>query len=177
MPPLDVQLTLHNQIWSLLEASAAFTTLVTAGNRLKATALDMTAADRAKHGPGDYPKVRVEVGEETVGNRAPRTFGHSRTDFSSSLCDYGVPETVSLTVKIVHDKTRLGDQTPLEAAVRGALLNKGTNLGIAWVSSSVLRGVNRREENTPDTGGSLRTVSRFRLVVNAIPKLSQLTAT
>lgn len=178
MPPLDVQLTLYNQVWTLLEGFTPFTdAFPKTGQRIKFTAGDggMKAATRTS--PAEFPSVRIRMGEDTTNQNAPRVFGHSRTDFTASMCDHAVPGRVVITVDIIHDKTDLAEQTPKEAAVRGALLSRGPNLGIAWVSRSTLRPINRREENSEDTGRSRRTISRQRLEVDIMPKLSQLTAT
>lgn len=174
--PLDVQLTLHTQVWTLLEASASFTALVSAGNRIKETEHDHDRKQAAKTGPGDFPRVRVHVASDTANDRGPRTHGMSRTDYTASVCDYGVPMTLNVEVIIVHDKTTLADQTPVEAAVRGALLARGPNMGLHWITTFTDRGVSRRVENNKETGGTDRTVSRQTLVVSARPMLSLLTA-
>ncbi len=175
MPPLDVQLVVYNRVWELLEDSDSFCSIFQDGNRLKSTAARISDRDKAKSGPGDYPKIRIDVAEETDNERAPRTFGMSRTDYAAKTCDYGIPIALNFIIKIVHDSTILGTQTAAEAAVRGAILANGTNLGIAWIGNSILRGSVRREENSVDTGGALRTISRIKLVVSARPKLSALT--
>lgn len=177
MPPLDVKLTIHNQVWTLLEASSAFTDLVKAGSRLKATDRNSWEKDRAKTTPAHFPKVRVEVEDETDGDTSPEFFGQNSTNFSAAVCDYGVKVTVNLAIKIIHDKKGLEDQSPVEAAVRGALWAKGRNLGIAWVTRIQPRGITSREEVSEDTNNTLRPITRIRLVVTAMPKLSQLTAT
>jgi hypothetical protein len=178
MPPLNVQLVLYTQVWALLEGYTPFTTAFPkAGQRIKSTAGDARAKETTRSSPAEFPRISIEVSEDTANDRAPLVFGQNRTDFSSAVCDYGVPVRLVLTVRVVHDKTDLASQSVPEAAVRGGLLRAGPNLGIAWVSRSTLRPVSRREENNADTNNTRRTISRFRLEVDAMPKLSQLTAT
>ncbi len=176
MPPLDTSLTVYNQLWTLLEASPTFTSLVLVGNRLKATAQRVSERDAVKSAPADFPKVRIDIADETDNDRSPKVFGQNTTTFTASDCDYGVPIRLNVTIKIVHDDTRLAYQTPVEAAVRGAILLHGRNLGIDWVTNVVMQGAKRAVENSPDTNGTQRTISKIRLEVTARPKLSLLTA-
>lgn len=173
--PLDVQLTLYNQVWALLEVTgSAFTTLVSAASRLKSTAHNQELRDRTGRDPASFPKVRIDVSDASK-QRAARVFGMSRTNFSSSTCNYGVPMRLNVEIRVVYEQTNVTNQTPVEAAILAQLNAKGENLGLAWVSNFEIVGVSRKNELDPDSSNSLRTVSRMRLVVNARPLLSQLT--
>lgn len=164
--PLDVQKTVYDRVWELLEGYPPFAQLVE--NRIKANERGNAREDQLGRAPQDFPKVVITVGEDTTGERGPVTF--------SDECDYGVPMTLVIEIKIVHDGDALDDETPVEAAVRGALLKGRRNLGIDWVGSVVDRGTKRSREVVADFGKQLRTVTRRRLTVNARPLHSLLTA-
>jgi len=166
--PFDPQLTLYNRVWAILEASAAFTSLVKQGCRIKSTNLDSASRDRAMTAAGDYPKVRIDVADDSSNLRPPRPFN---TD--PLLVDYGIPMVLNVEIKTVHDSTLLANQTAVEAAIRGAILSQDAKLGLTWVTSYEDRGIKRTTEKSPDTGGTERTISRHRLVVNARPMRSQ----
>lgn len=176
--PLDVQDTIFQRVWELLEASTAFTDLVKLGNRIKDDEPKPEQRDRAKSGdaPADFPKVRVKVQDDAGGRGAPRTFCMNATDFTPATCDYGVPMTLNLEIVIVYKAdSDLTKQTPLEAAIRGALLSRGPNMGIGWISGTEWREPSRRPERNAETGTTERPVTRLRLTVNARPMLTLLT--
>lgn len=179
MPPLDVQLAINTQVWLMLRESPAFAA------EFPKEALQLNSDESARTGTNDQnlrasadaAKIKVDVADETVNERAPKVFGQNSTTFTATDCDYGVPMKVTVTVKIVHGPdTKLHEQTPKEAAVRGALLARGRTLGIPWVTDSVMRDQKRREESSPDTNGKRLTVKVFRLEISARPLLSLLTA-
>ena len=175
--PFDPQLTLYTQVWAMLEASPAFLeAFPKPALRIKSTVPKAGQRDEELRAPADAAKIKIDVAEEIDNDRAPKVFGQNSTTFTAAVVDYKVPLRLALTIKIVHESTKLQDQTPKEAAVRGALLARGRTLGLAWVTDSILRGTKRREETSPDTNNQRRTISLMRLEVTARPKLSQLTA-
>lgn len=175
--PLNVQLELYNKAWELMEGYAPFDAVFPkAGQKIKTTSRGATREDMTRQSPAEFPKIRIDVGIERSNVRPPRTFGQNSTTYTAAVCDYRVPMTVNLEIKVVYDEDQtLKEQSEAEAAIRGALL-KFPNLGLAWVNPPVeIQGTTRREENNADTGNRLRTVARTRVVINARPLLSELT--
>lgn len=178
MPALDVQAAVYARVWALLEARSDFTSRVKLANRIKSSQRDATQRDGIKTDPASFPKVRITVAEDTAHDKPPMPICDD-----PALVDLPVPMTLNVDIKIVHDKTILESQTPLEAAVRAGLLSAGRTLGLLgpngrpYVSNFVCRGVKRGDETSADTGNELRTIARMRLVVTARPMRSFLIAT
>lgn len=164
--PLDVQLTLYNRIWELLEAYAPFTAAVGVANRIKSTTQQSQGVgiDRAR--ASTTPVVQIDVAEMTSDMNAQTVIDDDPSDV-----DRGIPIVINFDIKTTHPKTELGLQTPTEAAIEAAMLTAGSTLGIGWVSTCFLRGTTRRQEQIDK---AQRTVSRCRLVVKAMPYRSQL---
>lgn len=176
---LDVATTLHDQIWTLLEADTGFTAAVKAGNRLKQTDAEYPAKADLKRQPSDYPCCIVRIAGESLNNpqgQTPQTFGMNTATYTPTTCDHGIPGTLTMVVKIVHDKLRLSSSSPVESYVKRALFSAGPRLGLnTWVSGFRLD-MKRADKKNDETGFVLRTVSEFTMVINIRPKLSQLTA-
>lgn len=133
MPALDIKKQLDTAIWTVLELNTAFTTLVPVGQRMKAY-VDAEPKKRILRGVGDYPNVKVEVGNGTLGVNAGKVFGENDTAFTSATVDTIIPQTQIATIIITYDKEDLDNQTPLESAVRAALMSKFPKLGISDVT-------------------------------------------
>lgn len=131
----DFKKQLDTAIWTVLEANTQFTTLVDVGRRLKAYT-DGEARKRIQRGANDYPQVKVEVGDDTLAVNAPKVFAQMDTAFAHTTCDTIVPSTQIARIIITYDKEDADDQTPLESAIRAALMSKYPTLGIAGASFS-----------------------------------------
>lgn len=129
----DFKKQLDTAIWGVLEANAAFTTLVSVGRRLKAYA-DAEPRKRIQRAVSDYPQVKVEVAGGSLGLGAVKTFAQNSTTFTYATCDTIVPLTQQASIIVTYEKEDLDNQTPLESAIRAALMSKWPTLGITGVT-------------------------------------------
>lgn len=115
--------------------------------------------------PAAYPYV---TGWPTGGamQRQPPTFGD---------CSTGVPGRRELVLKVVFETTVETAQTPIEAAVEGAVYSLGPKLGIPWVGGWSLRKT-RQIQNNAETGHARRLVATFALTVDVRPRNVDLAA-
>lgn len=177
MPPLNCELIFYERVWALLEINPNFGLLFAVPSRIKDTNVRPDDTDSAKNFPAAFPKIRLQLAESSRSKNPPRTFAHNSATFTPAVCDHGVPLEMAIDGRIIHnEKSVLGDQTLCESVVFGALLACGPNMGINWITNVEIRGVNRRSERSPETGGVLRPISRFRIIAKARPKLSLLTS-
>lgn len=177
MSALDVTKTLYDQLWTLINARTALDSLVKAGNRINdATAQNAGIVDRIKTAPADYPKITIKATAEDEGNKAPRVFGQNSASFSSSTMDYPVPMKNTFIITVTHDTNVLGNQTIVEAEIKGAIASKGPNLGLTWVRTHTIQ-TRRKETKGPDsTGNTLRGLSEITVIIESNPMYSQLVA-
>jgi len=176
---LDIALTLHDQIWSLLEADDDFAAAVKAGNRLKQTDKEYQARADLKRQPADYPCCIVRITSESLNSppsQVPNTFGMNAASYTTTTCDHGVPGSLTASIKLIYDKIHLGAQSPIESYVNRALWSVGPRLGLnAWVNGFKID-LKRADKKNDETGHVFRTVAEFALAINIRPRLSQLTA-
>lgn len=168
---LDVDLTIHDRLWTLIEASTSLQALL--GTQLKATDTARLIRDRAAQLPAQFPKIVINAAGGLAAKSQPSVFGQK--DGGSSTVDYGVPMTRRFSINLIYDRIELGQQTPVEAALLAALYAGGRTLGIAWVGDCTFS-AERRDQNSEMTGRVLRTVYTITATVDARPKLSLLTA-
>lgn len=175
---LDIAKALHDQAWTLLEADADFPDSVKPGNRLKQTDKEYQAKADLKRQPADYPCCSIRVTGESLNDPAsqtPQTFGMNASSYTSSTGDYGVPGTLTLSVKLIYDKMCLTTTSPIESYVKRALLSAGPRFGLNSYVSGFRLTMKRADKTTEETGYVVRTVAEYTLVFNVRPKLSTLT--
>lgn len=131
---LDYKLALESAAWSLLEASAAFTTEFTAGRRLKQSG-DKWLRELHLRAPADFPSIAIEIRNGTIPPGMPRTFGMNSTGFTYATCDLSLPFTQQIAIVITYDKVRSGDATPLETIVEKLVMSKWPKFGLSWVQN------------------------------------------
>lgn len=179
MAALDIAKALHDQIWTLLEADTGFSDEVKPGNRIKTSEDGYLAKLELKRNPGDYPMVIVRVTGKSINkpeSQVPKVFGQNAATFTSATADYGIPGTLTASVKVVYDKMNIASQTPVESYIDRAIYSKGPRLGLnSWVNGFTLD-MKRTDKKDSDAGYVLRTVSEYTMVISIRPKLSQITA-
>lgn len=176
---LDIALTLHDQLWTLLEADAGFIAGVKPGNRLKQTDKEYQARADLKRQAADYPCCLIRVTNESLNSppsQVPQTFGMNAASYTSATCDHGIPGSLTASIKLIYDKIQLTVQSPVESYVMRALWSAGPRLGLnTWVSGFKIE-VKRADKKNEETGHVLRTVAEIILAIQIRPRLSQLTA-
>lgn len=173
MAALDIDLVLHDRLWTLIEADTGLQAAL--GAQLKATDTDRVIRDRAAMLPAQFPKIVIEhLGGIEHGNPAS-TFGQSGG--GASVCDYAVPMTRRFAIRIVYERLELDQQSPTEAMLRRAIFASGRTLGVANVRvSNVSISAERRDQNSKLTGNVLRPVLSLMVSIDCRPMLSTLTA-
>lgn len=166
--PLDVQSAILAQVKALLTTYAPFTALVKPGNIITDDAARQDDVEQQAITPGHFPRVRITIADDTTNDRPMMPMNDD-----PALMDMPIPMRLRLAIDIKYDSTDATKQTPVEAAVRGALLRSGRNLGLQWVTSYADQPISRRVEVV---GQTARTVARKRLDVTAVPLRSQLIA-
>lgn len=175
MAALDVDLTIHDRLWTLIEADAALQAVLSA--QLKATDTDRMLRDRAARMPAQFPKIVIEhQGGIEHGNPAS-VFGQSAG--GATACDYAVPMTRRFAIRVVYDRLELNTQTPTEAMIRRAIFASGRTLGAGNTLriNNVSISAERRDQQNELTGGIKRPVLSLLATVDCRPLLSSLTAT
>lgn len=167
---LDVSGGIYSQMWTLLEADAAFAAAFRPGNRIKGEDEEKKVAVSSM--PSDFPFVRITLGSPDARN-VPKVFGQLSTTFSSADVDYPVPMTITGEIHIVHDRLNTNVQTTAEAKVIAPLLAKGPKLGLSYVGGFEL---GRATVGYRSFGGAKRQVNVIPFTVKAAPMLSQLTS-
>lgn len=169
MAALDVDLVIHDRLWTLIEADAGLQAAL--GAQLKATDTDRLIRDRAASMPAQFPKIVIEHQGGTEHGNPPSTFGQSAG--GASVCDYGVPMSRRFAIRVVYDRLELNQQTPTEAMLRRAIMASGRTLGVQWVTNVSISG-ERRDQINELTGNTKRPVLSLIVTVEARPRLSLL---
>ena len=171
--PLDIEKTLHDALWVAFAGDATVATckainLATPIGYFK----DRLTANRGA--PADYPQLKVSSQPPGTASGAYRTMAMTQAGYSSDVCDQGEPITVVLQVSLTHDTTDLTVQSPLEAAVFGAMKKAArAKFGCQWVSETEIKPT--LSASLPEGGTNRRRVE-WTVTINGRPMLSALTS-